>query len=73
MDKQMIEKKVYQVLEESNQMAIKSKIRKHICISRVSIYFYSSLILNQFDSKGVVPVFNRLHESFCITGEVILV
>lgn len=71
MDKQVVEKKLYQSLEESQQAVVKAKIRKHICISRVCIYFYSSLILNQVESKGLIPIFNRLHESFCIAAEVI--
>jgi hypothetical protein len=48
-------------------MPTKSKIRKHICISRITIYLYSSLILNQGDTKSIIPIFTKLHESFCIT------
>lgn len=71
MDKQLIEKKLYQLLEESQHAMARSKIRKHICISRVSIYLYSSLILSQNDTKGVIPVFVKLHESFCIATEIV--
>lgn len=61
MDKQIIEKRLYQILEEAQHTTAKSKIRKHICISRVTIYLYSSLILTQNETKSVIPIFNRLH------------
>ena len=70
MEKFTIEKRLYQSLNGPEMGKIKEKVKKHICITRISIYLYANLILDQIDCKNLMGLFDRIKDSFHIIFRV---
>ena len=75
MEKFSIEKRLYFSLNNGEGLKAKDKIKKHICITRVSIYLYANMILSEIESKSIMGLLERIRESFNIiyTVQTILI
>ena len=58
MDKKQAEINLHQILDEvSPNSKTREKMRRHICITRVTIYLYAGFILHHMDAKPIINIF----------------